>query len=130
MNQRQIRLIAVAIAASCLNACGTEQGSESKETGLASSPVSANGVDATLSYASDWGNGYCANVTLTNKGTAPVSNWSLVVAMNQVDGIIVVERQLHGEQRTADRQARRLQCSDRRWSVRVLRVLCQCASSR
>jgi hypothetical protein len=38
---------------------------------------------ATLTYQSDWGSGYCANVTVTNSGSAPATGWNVVINLNQ-----------------------------------------------
>ena len=38
---------------------------------------------ATVAYFSDWGSGYCANVTVTNDGTQASTSWTVVMAMNQ-----------------------------------------------
>src|SRR5262249_3602276 len=32
---------------------------------------------------SDWGGGYCANVTITNGGSSAITSWTAVVQMNQ-----------------------------------------------
>ncbi len=41
-----------------------------------------NGVDVQLKISSDWGAGYCADVTLTNTSSANVSNWAVTLEMN------------------------------------------------
>ena len=33
--------------------------------------------------ASDWGGGYCANVTITNSGSSAITSWTAVIQMNQ-----------------------------------------------
>jgi hypothetical protein len=42
---------------------------------------STNGP-ATIAAQSDWGAGYCANVTVTNSTTAPATSWTVVIALN------------------------------------------------
>ncbi len=36
-----------------------------------------------LTLTSDWGAGYCASVTITNTGSAPISSWQVVVDLDQ-----------------------------------------------
>jgi uncharacterized repeat protein (TIGR02543 family) len=53
-------------------------------TALAAEPAAAlstGGVNATLSLQSSWSSGYCANLTLANTGSSPVSSWTLVVEL-------------------------------------------------
>ncbi|OFX20246.1 MAG: hypothetical protein A2V77_16725 [Anaeromyxobacter sp. RBG_16_69_14] len=49
----------------------------------ASTQASANGVNATLTLTTDWGSGYCADVTLQNTSAAAVTSWTVVVDLNQ-----------------------------------------------
>ncbi len=45
--------------------------------------LTVSGVQADLSVQSDWGGGYCAAVTLSNRGPSRVTSWSVVVELNQ-----------------------------------------------
>jgi endo-1,4-beta-xylanase len=38
---------------------------------------------ATLTYQSDWGSGFCANVTVTNSGSVSATGWNVVINLNQ-----------------------------------------------
>ncbi len=71
--------IALLLAGS-LAGCGAPE-----ETAAGAAPSAANlttnGVDATMTVDS-WGGGYCANVTLANRSTAAVTDWTLVVALD------------------------------------------------
>jgi uncharacterized repeat protein (TIGR02543 family) len=48
----------------------------------AAAQLSTSGVNATMDLNA-WGTGYCANITLANTSTSPVTGWTLVVALNQ-----------------------------------------------
>jgi glucuronoarabinoxylan endo-1,4-beta-xylanase len=48
---------------------------------VTSSALSGSGLNATLALSSDWGAGYCANVTVMNTG-APITSWQAVIALN------------------------------------------------
>jgi hypothetical protein len=54
-------------------------------TGLSFDPVSiaGNGVSGTLTFQSDWTQGYCANVAISNTGTAATTTWQVVIQLNQ-----------------------------------------------
>jgi hypothetical protein len=59
--------------------CSSEQSSDNPLH--AEQSVTANGLSATLSLSSDWGGGYCADVTLKNVGTTPITNWTVIVEL-------------------------------------------------
>jgi hypothetical protein len=67
--------VALALAAGCMT--GADPG-----TDVAASGLTQNSLTADLSFSSDWGGGYCANVTITNGG-APTTSWTVVINMNQ-----------------------------------------------
>jgi mannose/cellobiose epimerase-like protein (N-acyl-D-glucosamine 2-epimerase family) len=50
--------------------------------GSAGSAGSVSG-SASLSYQTDWGSGYCANVTVRNSSSFAASNWALGINLNQ-----------------------------------------------
>jgi len=68
------------LLAAVLIAC---QGAVEQPSSAASSApnLATNGVNATMSVDA-WGGGYCANVTLANTSTSPVTSWTLVAALN------------------------------------------------
>ena len=45
--------------------------------------LSGSGLSATIALSSDWGGGYCANVTVTNTGTSATNTWQVVINLNQ-----------------------------------------------
>ena len=59
-----------------------EAGVESPTGARSVASLSTNGVDVTMAVDS-WGGGYCANLTLANTSTSPVTSWTLVVALGQ-----------------------------------------------
>ncbi len=40
-------------------------------------------VSGSVAVSSDWGGGYCANVTITNSGSSAITTWTAVIQMNQ-----------------------------------------------
>ncbi|HSY22904.1 MAG TPA: cellulose binding domain-containing protein [Polyangiaceae bacterium] len=59
--------------------CGTARDASE----LTEEALGATGVSGSLSLQSDWGQGYCANVTVTNSGSATTTSWTAVVNLNQ-----------------------------------------------
>ncbi|WP_433930093.1 cellulose binding domain-containing protein [Sorangium cellulosum] len=50
---------------------------------MRSALLSADGtMEALLTLPSDWGSGYCASVTVTNRSASPTTGWSMVVGLN------------------------------------------------
>ncbi len=45
--------------------------------------LTGTGLSASIALSSDWGAGYCANVTLTNTGTSAITTWQVVINLNQ-----------------------------------------------
>src|SRR5580698_7900483 len=45
--------------------------------------LSGSGLSATIALSSDWGGGYCANVTVTNTGASAITTWQVVINLNQ-----------------------------------------------
>jgi expansin len=45
--------------------------------------LSGSGLSATIALSSDWGGGYCANVTVTNTGASATTTWQVVINLNQ-----------------------------------------------
>ena len=70
-------LALLVVAAFSLAACSSGPGASTR-----SDPLSANGVNATLRIQSDWKSGYCADVTLQNTGSAPVTSWTVVIDLH------------------------------------------------
>jgi glucuronoarabinoxylan endo-1,4-beta-xylanase len=59
--------------------CGTARDASE----LTEQALGATGVSGSLALQSDWGQGYCANVTVTNSGSATTTSWTAVVNLNQ-----------------------------------------------
>ena len=78
------QLLALAGLASSV-AAGCAGGEEAPSSSLqeAEQDVSSSGVNATLSFQQDWGNGYCATVTIANVGTTNVTGWQVGVNLQQ-----------------------------------------------
>ena len=62
--------------------CSSEGTSTENVARLQENLVSGAG-EAILSNTSTWANGYCADVRITNKGTAPITDWTVVVDTKQ-----------------------------------------------
>src|SRR5262249_18431749 len=60
--------LSVALAASCL------ADPEDEEIATEEGALTSSGVNATVSLTSDWGAGYCANITLANGGSTNVTS--------------------------------------------------------
>src|SRR5688500_2797912 len=45
-------------------------------------PLTGDGLTATLTYGSDWGTGYCADVKIQNTGTTATATWQVATNMN------------------------------------------------
>src|SRR5689334_15030656 len=69
-----------------LLACSVEQIADDEDAALLESAVDSSdrSVSATLAIQSDWGNGYCASVKVTNNTrTNPgITGWSVVIGLN------------------------------------------------
>jgi hypothetical protein len=61
-------------------ACGTAQEGTTVQEQQA---LAASGGSGALSFPSDWTQGYCANVNLTNTGSATTTGWIATIALNQ-----------------------------------------------
>jgi hypothetical protein len=61
-------------------ACGTAQEATTLQEEQA---LTESGGSGALSFPSDWTQGYCANVNLTNTGTAKTTGWTATIALNQ-----------------------------------------------
>jgi uncharacterized repeat protein (TIGR02543 family) len=79
---RRSALCSLLLAAG-LSACGGASDVPSSTAGALAQAVSANGATADLTFQSDWGAGYCANVVVTNGSASPVTSWTLVIELNQ-----------------------------------------------
>jgi len=65
----------VALAASCMG-----DGSSDSQVVAA---LTSGATSATVATSSDWGTGYCANVTVSNAGSSPTTSWTVVINLNQ-----------------------------------------------
>lgn len=70
-------LLLTMLSAVACSASDAEKGDEFSQELL------ANGVNVQLTLQSDWGAGYCANVSLQNTSSAAVTSWSVVIDLNQ-----------------------------------------------
>ena len=77
------RSVVVGCLLGWMAACGS--GKPGEATGVVRNAVeSPDGlVSAVLSYTSDWGTGYCANVHVSNSGSTATTAWSVAIALNQ-----------------------------------------------
>jgi cellulase/cellobiase CelA1 len=50
---------------------------------VAKSPLVSGSAEVTFAYESDWGAGYCLNVSMTNHGTRAVTSWTVVMDTHQ-----------------------------------------------
>src|SRR5580692_9425307 len=64
-------------------ATGCSAGAEG--TGQTLEPVSVvgSGASGTLTFQSDWTQGYCANVAISNTGSTASTGWQTVIDLNQ-----------------------------------------------
>lgn len=65
----------LAIAAGCMG-----DGSSNSQVVAA---LASGATSATIATSSDWGSGYCANVTVSNAGTSATTSWTIVINLNQ-----------------------------------------------
>jgi hypothetical protein len=63
--------------------CAFEGAEQEDAVAAAENALTANGLSATLAYSSDWGGGYCADVSLTNVGTTPITTWEVLIDLRQ-----------------------------------------------
>jgi hypothetical protein len=75
LSRLTVALLAGLLVASCVD----DRTSDSTAIGA----LAGGGLSATLSLSSDWGTGYCANISLTNTGTAVTTSWQVVINLNQ-----------------------------------------------
>ncbi|HYQ02730.1 MAG TPA: cellulose binding domain-containing protein [Polyangiaceae bacterium] len=72
-NLRNVLFAGLALVA---NACAVSTGDSGEQVGAQTDALTGNGA---LQIQSDWGNGYCAVVTLTNGLTASTTNWQAAI---------------------------------------------------
>lgn len=63
-----------------LSACS--EGQSYEEFLATSQEIVQNGVEVTLRVTSDWGGGYCADVSLKNQSSSTVTNWAVILDLN------------------------------------------------
>ncbi len=77
--------VAISCGATTTASC-TDGVKNGTETGVdcggscAACPTSGGSVSATVKVTNDWGNGYCADLTVKNGGSAAISTWTVVVS--------------------------------------------------
>ncbi|HLK93375.1 MAG TPA: cellulose binding domain-containing protein [Polyangia bacterium] len=88
-------MLALAWAAGCLG-----QGAPSDQV-VAS--LTSGATSAVVALSSDWGAGYCANVTVSNSGASATTSWQVVINLNQstLSNIWSASDTLSGTQMTA-----------------------------
>jgi pectate lyase len=59
-----------------------QAGDQQDDVSLAEGAVTTT-ISGSLKITNDWGNGYCAGVTITNNGSAAITAWTAVVQLNQ-----------------------------------------------
>ena len=71
------------IALLAVPACAvSEPGIAQTTQQTAEAQLGSGGVTVDMAVPSDWGSGYCANVTITNGGTSGVTTWQVVIDLN------------------------------------------------
>lgn len=72
-----LRTIAAGLCAALvgLAACSEESGPD--ELDAVGSSLTASGLSAVLTYSSDWGAGYCADLVLKNVGSTTITTWEV-----------------------------------------------------
>ncbi len=75
--------VPILLLAATLLACARPAEMPAARDAFTVDAISSAGVDAGLSFQSDWGAGYCANVTLSNGSAAPVTSWTVVLDLHQ-----------------------------------------------
>jgi len=65
-----------------MDGCTMREGADDEELALQESAVTSS-VTGSVAVSSDWGGGYCANVTITNGGSSAITSWTAVIQMNQ-----------------------------------------------
>ncbi len=63
--------------------CALEEAGSEDTFSASESALTANGLSATLAYSSDWGGGYCADVSLENVGTTTITSWEVKIDLRQ-----------------------------------------------
>jgi len=65
-----------------MDGCTTQGGASDDELALQERAATSS-VTGSLAISSDWGGGYCANVTISNGGSSAITSWTAVIQMNQ-----------------------------------------------
>jgi pectate lyase len=65
-----------------MDGCTMQGGAGDDELALQESAVTSS-VTGSVAISSDWGGGYCANVTISNGGSSAITSWTAVIQMNQ-----------------------------------------------
>jgi hypothetical protein len=62
---------------------GCASGSGEQPAGQVVSQLVSGAGDATLSLTSNWGSGYCAEVSIANRGSSSITDWSVTLELKQ-----------------------------------------------
>jgi hypothetical protein len=81
MNWRSATALLAVQAMGCV--AGSPQDDASGPVLAESAELSSGSAEATLSIQSDWKAGYCSDITIKNKGSAPVTGWTVVLDLHQ-----------------------------------------------
>ncbi len=71
-----------ALLVAIASACSSSQQSPPDDTGQSTQDISAPNLKASVQLTSTWPEGYCANVNVTNSGTATASTWTVILELN------------------------------------------------
>src|ERR1700733_6963466 len=78
-----ILLLSSGIGFMVATGCGVGAGTERTGESLESVAVAGSGGSVSLTFQSDWTQGYCANVTVSNTGSTASTGWQTVIDLNQ-----------------------------------------------
>src|SRR5512145_734368 len=81
MNVR-LRFASILVLASIV-AGGCSNSGPDEEVAYSRAGVMYGVADITITETNNWAGGYCKSVSITNKGSAPITNWTIVLRTNQ-----------------------------------------------
>lgn len=64
-------------------ACGSDYRADEELLAPQWAALTVNGVDANVALQSDWGSGYCADVTIRNGSTSAIRDWNVTLQLRQ-----------------------------------------------
>ncbi len=78
-NAREAPRFTLLIGAFAALACGSEAAAPESTIGVQNEALTQQALNATIGVTSQWNGGYCANVTVTNKGPSTIIGWAVTV---------------------------------------------------